>query len=242
MTVRAIRDIIGDKEYRKWESGGEIQQFFFEVGRNIFNRSLKGENYMVNEIYSRRSIRKFSSVPIPEQDIAEIIKSGMKAPSSKNRQPWKYIVIQEEAKEEMLHVFWQGIKREECERPLLPRSRQHIAAAKHTVAVMEEAPVIVFAVNTLGKNLFAELTFEERISEICNVQSVGASIQNMLLAAEEKGIGSLWICDIYFAYPELYQWLKCEGQLTAAVAFGYPEEKPGERARKNFEEVVEWRR
>ncbi len=70
----------------------------------------------------------------------------------------------------------------------------------------------------------------------------GASIQNLLLAATDKGIGSLWICDIYFAYPELSAWLGEEGQLVAAVALGYPEESPAPRPRKPLEEILRWRR
>lgn len=196
---------------------------------------------MIPEIYNRRSIRKFLSTPISEKDITDIIQSGMKAPSSKNRQPWKYIVVQGNAKEEMLRVFRQGIEREENESALLPESKQHIPAAKHTVDIMAEAPVIVFVINSLGKNILAELTPEEHIYEICNIQSISASIQNMLLAATEKGIGSLWICDIYFAYAELCQWLDSDGQLIAALAFGYPDESPGERPRKRIEDILEWR-
>lgn len=86
------------------------------------------------------------------------------------------------------------------------------------------------------------LTIEERVYEICNIQSIGAAIQNMLLAATEKGIGSLWICDIYFAYPELCKWLDSDGQLVAAVAFGYPKEFPNERPRKKMDTVVEWKK
>ncbi len=171
----------------------------------------------------------------------EIIQSGIKAPSSKNRQPWKYIVVQGREKEEMLEVFRRGISREENERALLPQSRQHIAAAKYTVDIMEDAPVIVFVVNSLGKSILSELTPEERIYEICNIQSISASIQNMLLSATEKGIGSLWICDIYFAYSELCEWLNSEGQLVAAIAFGYPDESPRERPRKSLNDVVVWR-
>lgn len=63
----------------------------------------------------------------------------------------------------------------------------------------------------------------------------------MLLTATEKGIGSLWICDIYFAYAELCQWLGDDGQLIAALAFGYPDEHPKARPRKKLEDVVEWR-
>lgn len=196
---------------------------------------------MIPAIYDRRSIRKFLEKTISKEDMTDILQSGLKAPSSKNRQPWKYIVMQGKAKEEMLNIFRQGIQREEHEDALLPQSRQHIAAAKHTVHIMEEAPVILFVVNSLGKSILEDLTPEEHISEICNIQSVSASIQNMLLAATEKGIGSLWICDIFFAYAELSQRLESDGQLIAAIAFGYPDEFPEERPRKRIDDIVEWR-
>ena len=196
---------------------------------------------MLSAIYKRRSIRKFSDKPISKKDISDIIQSGIKAPSSKNRQPWKYIVIQGKSKEEMLKVFRQGIEREENESALLPQSKQHISAAKYTVDIMSEAPTIIFVVNTLGKSILSDMTPEEHVYEICNIQSISASIQNMLLAATEKGIGSLWICDIYFAYSELCEWLDSDGQLIAAIAFGYPNEFPKERPRKNIDDIVEWR-
>ncbi len=196
---------------------------------------------MISAIYDRRSIRKFTDKPIPQKNITDIIQSGIKAPSSKNRQPWKYIVVQGNAKEEMLEVFRQGIEREENDNALLPESKQHIAAAKYTVDIMAEAPTIIFVVNSLGKSILSELTPEERVYEICNIQSIGASIQNMLLAATEKGIGSLWICDIYFAYSELCKWLGSDGQLIAAIAFGYPNESPKERPRRKIDDIVEWK-
>ena len=141
-------------------------------------------------------------------------------------------MIQGNAKENMINVFRLGIGREENDSALLPQSRQHMA----------EAPTIVFVVNSLGKSIMEELTTEERVYEICNIQSISAAIQNMLLAATEKGIGSLWICDIYFAYPELCKWLNSDGQLIAAIAFGYPNEFPKERPRKKIDDVVEWRK
>lgn len=196
---------------------------------------------MISAIYDRRSIRKFSTKPVAREDILEIIQSGAKAPSSKNRQPWKYIVVQGKAKAEMLKVFRRGIEREEKDSALLPNCKQYIPAAKNTVAIMEEAPTIIFVLNSLGEDILSELTPEEHIAEICNVQSVGASIENMLLAATDKGIGSLWIGDIYFAYAELREWLSSDGQLIAAIAFGYPDESPIERPRKALDEIVQWR-
>mgnify|MGYP002229309828 CR=1 FL=1 len=43
----------------------------------------------MDAINSRRSIRRFSDREIPHDIICKIIESGIKAPSSKNRQPWK---------------------------------------------------------------------------------------------------------------------------------------------------------
>jgi nitroreductase len=197
---------------------------------------------MLKEIKERRSIRQFSEKEIPYIDIKEIIESGLKAPSSKNRQPWKFVVIQGEAKKEMLNIFRKGIEREETGNALLPESKHHIKAAKYTIEIMEQAPVIIFVLNSLGTDIFSSLSDEERIYEICNIQSVSAAIQNMLLAAAEKEIGSLWICDIFFAYQELCDWLKMDEELIAAIAFGYPEEFPAARPRKKLEDVVVWKK
>ena len=195
---------------------------------------------MIREIDERRSIRKFLSKPLPESEVSEIIESGIKAPSSKNRQPWRFIVITGRSKKEMLEAFRRGIYREEHGEALLPESKKHMAAAKYTVEILEQAPVVIFAVNSLGQGIFKDMTKEEKIYEICNIQSISAAIQNMLLAAEEKGIGSLWVCDIYFAYQELCEWLGDEGELIAAAALGYPDEAPAQRPRKKFDEVVQW--
>lgn len=124
---------------------------------------------MVSEIYNRRSIRKFIDKSISEKDIIDIIQSGVKVPSSKNRKLWKYMVIQGNAKEEMLKVFRQGIERKEKDSALLPQSKQHITSAKCTVDIMAEASVLVLVVNTLGKSILAELPPEERVYKICNI-------------------------------------------------------------------------
>jgi nitroreductase len=44
-------------------------------------------------IYRRRSIRKYSRDPVPEEDIREVIRAGMNAPSAGNQQPWQFIII-----------------------------------------------------------------------------------------------------------------------------------------------------
>lgn len=196
---------------------------------------------MIQAIRDRRSIRAFLDTPVNRQDIEDILQSAVLAPSSKNRQPWKFVVVQGAAKTEMLKAFHTGVAREESGDALLPQSRKYIEGAKYTIQILEQAPVVIFAINPLGKGVLADLTPEERVYETCNIQSLSAAVQNMLLAATEKGLGSLWICDIFFAYQELCAWLGDQGELIAAVAIGHPNETPNARPRKVLTDVVAWR-
>lgn len=195
---------------------------------------------MLDAIAARRSIRKFKNTPVPRHIIEEIIKAGAFAPSSKNRQPWHFVVTTGKAKEEALAAMEQGLRRE-AQQPFLPESAQYIAGALNTLAIMRQAPVIIFVVNPLGLDLLTPQNAENRVFEICNTQSIGAAVENMSLAAVENGLGSLWICDIYFAYRELCAWLNCGGELAAAFALGYAGEEPAPRPRKSWSETVEWR-
>ena len=45
-------------------------------------------------IRTRRSIRKYKSEPIPDEKLRNILEAARLAPSAGNRQPWRFIVIQ----------------------------------------------------------------------------------------------------------------------------------------------------
>jgi nitroreductase len=191
-------------------------------------------------ILSRRSIRKFLEKDIDTNILEKIIEAGIFAPSGKNRQPWKFVVISHEKKYEMIKTIKDGIENEKAGNGLLKNFTKFISSAKHTVKIMEEAPVTIFIINTENK-LSLNQTVEEKLFEMINIQSIGASIENMILAALEYGIGSLWICDIYFAYNELRKWLKTDNQIVAALSLGYPDEHPLARPRKEKDTLVEWK-
>lgn len=195
---------------------------------------------MLKAITGRRSIRKYLADDVPQTMIEEVLQAGMLAPSSKNRQPWKFIVVRGKAKEEMAEAMRRGMDRERLN-PLMPESLQYIDGAEYTLRIMQQAPVVIFILNTLAVKIDSQMTADERISEICNAQSIGAAIENMTLAATELGLGSLWICDTFFAQQELDEWLCAEGELYAALALGYADEAPKARPRRKAEDVIEWR-
>ena len=188
----------------------------------------------------RRSIRRYSDKPITKDVIEQILYAGSQAPSSKNRQPWRYVVVMGQAKEGMLKAMDEGLSREQRGMSLLPNSQQYMSGAYNTRSIMAQAPATIFVLNTLGScNAFAT-TEEDRFYEWANIQSIGASIQNMILTATDLGLGSLWNCDIFFAHQEMQSWLDTNEQVIACFSIGYQEENPEQRPRKPLESLVTW--
>ena len=185
----------------------------------------------LDAIAARRSIRKFKDIPIPEEMLQTILEAGIQAPSACNRQPWQFIIVQGEKKVKMLRIMRDRIARDKAR-------GEDIGSSEWSAHVMEEAPVTVFVFNPEGLRPWRKHTVEQMFMDVLDIQSIGAAIQNMLLAAEDQGLGSLWICDVFIAYKKLCKWLGEKGELIAAVSFGYADESPAARPRKPMSKVV----
>lgn len=195
----------------------------------------------MEEIIERKSIRKYKADRIKKTDIDIIIQAGIFAPSAKNRQSWKYIVYTDAAKADLLNVMERGLIRERDGEKMLPKSQNGLPDAFHTLKVMREAPVLIMIENTNGKSPYVNVDADERVEEICDTLSIGASVQNILLTATELGYGTLWIANTCFAYNELVDFIGIKGQLVGAISLGVADEQPNPRPRKNISEVVEYR-
>ncbi|MDE5776908.1 MAG: nitroreductase family protein [Lachnospiraceae bacterium] len=191
-------------------------------------------------IYNRRSIRKYKPDKVSVDILNKILDAGRVAPSGKNKQPWKFLVYGGEKKAELLAAMQSGINREKKGEALLPASRLGLPDAWNTLRIMKEAPIVVMVLNTSGKSPFENITADERVTEIVDTLSIGAAVENMLLRAEDLGIGTLWIANTCFAYPELTGYMNIKGQLVGAVALGYANEIPEVRPRKRLEDIAEY--
>jgi nitroreductase len=184
-------------------------------------------------IKTRRSIRAFKNDPIERETIERLLEAAVLAPSAKNSQPWRFTVATGKKHEELLDVLRGGIENRKAE-------GESIGTVEGTLRVMEQAPVTILVRNADGIHPWKARKEHESWWDLATVQSVGAAIQNMLLAATELGLGSLWIADIWEAYPEITEWLGTDDQLVAAVSFGMPDVDPPTPARRPMENVVHW--
>jgi nitroreductase len=134
-------------------------------------------------MFSQRSIRRFRNEPIPMADVELILDAAAKAPSGGNRQPARFLVLNDP---ELIRQFavlyreaWWAKRRDE-KRPwtsreqIPPEERGQMAAARLADEI-KDAPCIVLALTT----------------QRGQASSVIPAVQNLMLAARALGIGSV---------------------------------------------------
>src|SRR3954462_8004698 len=57
---------------------------------------------------SRRNVRAFDDRPVASEDLDRILEAGRRAPSSRNWQPWDFVVVTERDRLRELAKVWRG--------------------------------------------------------------------------------------------------------------------------------------
>lgn len=197
----------------------------------------------ISEIVTRRSIRHFISREVSDENIKGIIEAGMWAPSEHNEQPWRFIVIRGDERKNLVRALKKGIQKNRSEKDAIfgDGYEKYISAAIYTARILEQAPVIIFVMNGKGQDYHKSRSVAEYLMELTDIESISAAIQNMCLEATARGIGSLWTCNIFFAYDEIKEWIHSDGEMVAAIAFGYTDREVKPLPRKPLESLIEYR-
>lgn len=193
-------------------------------------------------ISARRSVRRYASVSLSEDIILKLLRAASQAPSAKNRQPWFFYVINDQnIKQKFIDTLHTGMNRLFEKYQQLKIRRPDILGAINSLQAMEQAATLIL-VKLVSRydvchNDGVNWPLHALDIEVADLLSVGASIQNILLTAEEMGLGALWICDIFYAYPELTQFLHTDAPIVSAVCIGHPDESPLPRPRLPINEI-----
>ena len=194
-------------------------------------------------ILARRSVRKYSNCEISDSELEKIITSGIYAPSAKNRQPWHfYIINDKKTKLSIVNNMKQGM--ETLYKKYLARNivRSEILNAKNSLVSMKESSAIIFIACEKkykqsyddGVNWYMSATD----MEVTDVLSIGAAIQNILLTATELGYGTLWICDIFYSYPEIIEFLNTDYAILSAICICKSKKKTKRTSRNSYKSVT----
>jgi len=63
-------------------------------------------NELLQTMLNRRSVRKYTGEPIPEDKLKLILQAGLASATSKNRKPWEFVVVQKKETLKSLAITW----------------------------------------------------------------------------------------------------------------------------------------
>ena len=193
-------------------------------------------------IKTRRSIREFSGKKVPKRLLAKIAEAGTYAPSSKNSQPWHFVV--DTTKKKDMAAAMLEKKATERFTVMDPRTGNPArpATAKDSARIIRDAAAVIFVFSkspfTGGRDeVLKSLKMEYLLSYSSEVESIAAAAQNMLLAAHALGLGAVWNCDTYFICDYIKKLYGQEYDFQLALCIGYPKSLPKHRIerKKNYE-------
>ena len=175
---------------------------------------------------TRRSVAKTTDKVCDQDVITRLLDAGVRAPNHFLTQPWRFVVLTGEARNELGEAWALGARREGKDPDLV---REKPMRAPVIIAVIERP-------KTAHKKVLAE---EEHYA-------TGAAIQNILLVAHAEGLGAMIRTGDAAALPEVRTYLGVsDDELIAALIYvGYPLEDEPERPltrRTPVSEITEWR-
>lgn len=208
--------------------GTNRRRFFQHIavaiaGLGLFKRKLfADDNNLTTHVNSkeifkvfkeRRSVRKFKPNPVPEDHLMQILEAANFAPTPRNRQAWKFLIIQ---KREIINQI-----REECIKRAGDDSKDYYT-------------------NYLSAPVYVEVLASTNTPNPPNDITAGVlAAQNLMLAARALGYGTVFcvnsipeeITKSILNIPDDYKRI-------CITPIGIPEEWPETPAKKEVNEVV----
>lgn len=176
------------------------------------NSTTSKKDAVIENIMSRRSIRKYKNEAIDSTSMREILTCGIQAPNGQGRESWEIRVVDDKELIDRIDSAYSDY------------AENTMKTGKPTRKASYGAPALVFIAN--------DTTYD--LSQV----DCGLLGENMILAANSMGIGSCCLgglCRFINSEEgaEILQKLKLPSthKLLYAIAFGYPDEQPAQKTR-----------
>ena len=177
-------------------------------------------------ILTRRSVPKVTEVVPARGEIQRLLEAAVRAPTHHLTQPWRFVVLTGEARDELGEAWVAGQE----------------LTGKDTTGLAEKtrrAPVIICVIEKPHLN-------NPKCVEVEEHYSVGAAMQNILLAAHALGLGAMIRTGPCATMDQVRAYLGVdEDELIAGLIYvGYPAPGDSERPmtrRTPAAEITEWR-
>jgi nitroreductase len=185
------------------------------------------DNPVIALLSSRRSVkpdRLLAPGPQP-QELETMLRIASRVPDHKKLAPWRFIVLEGDARAKLGDVIADACIAEEPERP----SDVRIAMERGRLT---RAPLVVAVIS--------RVTPHRSAPEWEQILSAGAACLNLCLAANALGYGTSWLTEWIAYSPRVREALQLTDneRIAGFVYIGTPAEAPDERDRPALVDIV----
>jgi nitroreductase len=164
-------------------------------------------------IAKRRSVRHFNpKLEVSDADVRHLLETAVTAPTAGNIQPWRFTVVRSlDARERLSAAL-----------------RQRWATSAPVVIVVSVDPRPCSA------------RYAERGERLYAIQDTAAAVENILLAAVDRGLASCWVGAFDAEAVREALGIPFPIEPVAILPVGYSAESAGRPARRPLSEVTTW--
>ena len=173
-------------------------------------------------IKTRRSIRKFTEKPVTEDEVRQVVEAAAFAPSWKNTQIARYIVVTDKEKKDKLA--------DDCMLDFaFNQKTTHGAPALVVLTMIKERS---------GYERDGSFTTDR--GEGWQMYDAGIAAQTLCLSAHDHGLGTVIMGIFHRRELEKYLNIPEDQEIAALIALGYPDEEPKAPRRKDVETLLSY--
>ncbi len=193
---------------------------------------------LIRAIKGRRSIRRYVARPVSGQVVDALLEAASAAPSAHNRQPWRFGVLDREARQAIAEAMGRRLEADrrrdgddpEAIRADFERSRSRITGA----------PAAILACLTMDDMDRYPDANRQAAERHMAIQGTAMAVQNLLLAAHASGLAASWLCAPLFCPDTVRTTLRLpqSWEPQALVTVGYPANSGRPYSRRPLSEVV----
>lgn len=189
------------------------------------------QNIIMENIMSRRTIRRFDEKQLAEEDLRQILQAGLYAPSAGGRQGVLFVVCQDKTVNEKLGK--------------IKRANSNPKMATATAYVSKEQPSIADDPKLINAfyNAPTVITMFAPKNFLFSAEDCAVAAENMMLAATSLDVGSCYIGQGWTAFADPYgqeilrKWgIRSDYYAVMQLLLGYPKQgdrRPTAKPREN---------
>ncbi len=190
-------------------------------------------------IRGRRSVRRYRPDPVPDEDVSAVLDAARWAPSPHNAEPWRFVVLADrESRVRLAEAMGERWRADLAGDSVAPETIE--AEVRSSFRRITGAPVaIVVCLTREGLDEYPD-SARQQAELLMAAHSVGAAVQNMMLAAYDRGLSTGWMCAPLFCPDVVIAALGLPSDWIAQglITLGYPAKSPDAAARGPLEKLV----